>query len=219
MRPLRTLAAQLEASDAYTSGHSRRVARYATLIGTQLPLTPGELRRLHTAAVLHDVGKIAIPEQILHKPGALTEREYEAIKAHPARGAQMIDELVGDPRLSEIVRHHHERFDGSGYPAGLSGPEIPLGARVIAVADTFDAIASRRPYRRAGSFAQALAALLAAAGTQLDPELVARFGSVYSSLPGPGGLDLLAGAGEQLVRGGPWHLDPARPTAAARQAA
>ena len=199
--PLRRLADQLEASDPYTSGHSRRVARYSTLVGSQIGMTGDALRRLRTAAMLHDVGKIAVPLGVLRKPGGLTDWEFDLIKAHPAEGARLIESVVGDPRLAEIVRHHHERLDGRGYPDGLVGAKIPLGARVIAVADTFDAICSRRPYRPARSFQVALDALRAAAGTQLDPAVVDGFGAVFEALPGMGSLDVLSASGERLVRG------------------
>jgi putative nucleotidyltransferase with HDIG domain len=198
--PLRRLADQLEASDPYTSGHSRRVARYSTLVGAQIGMAGGELRRLRTAAMLHDVGKIAVPVGIVRKPGALTTWEYEQIKSHAAEGARLIESVVGDPALATIVRHHHERLDGRGYPDGLAGEQIPLGARVIAVADTFDAICSRRPYRPARSFQAALDALGAAAGHQLDRMIVCGFGAVFEALPGMGSLDLLSDRGERLVR-------------------
>ena len=208
MRPLRRLAAELEASDPYTSGHSRRVSRYSTLIGSQLGLAAGALRRLGTAGMLHDVGKIAVPAAILHKPSGLTAAEFSVIQSHADRGADMIADLVEDRELVAIVRHHHERFDGTGYPGGLAGQTIPLGSRVIAVADTFDAIVSRRPYRRAGSFARALSELAAVAGGQLDPRLVAAFCSVYEAIPP---MDVLSDAGDELLRSAPWQTTPGRP--------
>jgi putative nucleotidyltransferase with HDIG domain len=204
--PLRRLADQLEASDPYTSGHSRRVARYSTLVGSQIGMSGDALRALRTAAMLHDVGKIAVPVGILRKPGALTDWEYDLIKGHSAEGAKLIQSVVGDAQLAEIVRHHHERLDGRGYPDGLRGEEIPLGARVIAVADTFDAICSRRPYRQARSFQVALDALVAGAGTQLDPGIVDGFSSVFDALPGMGSLDVLSDSGERVVRGAHFSL-------------
>lgn len=199
--PLRRLADQLEASDPYTSGHSRRVARYSTLVGSQIGISGDALRALRTAAMLHDVGKIAVPVAVLRKPGELTEWEYELIKEHASEGAKLIESVVGDSGLAEIVRHHHERIDGLGYPGGRRGEAIPLGARVVAVADTFDAICSRRPYRPARSFQAALDALVTAAGTQLDPLVVEGFGAVFDALPGMGSLDLLSDSGERIVRG------------------
>jgi putative nucleotidyltransferase with HDIG domain len=199
--PLRRLADQLEASDPYTSGHSLRVARYSTLVGAQIGISGDSLRTLRTAAMLHDVGKIAVPVGVLRKPGALTDWEFELIKGHPAEGARLIESVVGDQELADVVRHHHERLDGHGYPDGLKGARIPLGARVIAVADTFDAICSRRPYRPARSFQAALDGVVAAAGTQLDPTVVEGFTAVFDALPGMGSLDLLSDSGERLVRG------------------
>lgn len=209
--PLRRLADQLEASDPYTSGHSRRVARYSTLVGSEIGMSGGELRRLRTAAMLHDVGKIAVPVGILRKPAALADWEFELIKDHATEGARLIESVVGDIDLAAIVRHHHERLDGSGYPDGLAADRIPLGARVIAVADTFDAICSRRPYRPARSFQAALDALAAAAGTQLDPLIVRGFAAVFEALPGMGSLDLLSVGGERLVRGAHANLAAAPP--------
>jgi putative nucleotidyltransferase with HDIG domain len=206
VRSLQALAAELEACDPYTSGHSRRVARLGTLVGAQIGLGGEALRAVRTAALLHDVGKISVPREVLHNPGTLSLDELELVRRHAAAGAALIDRLVGDLGLGRVVRHHHERVDGRGYPDGLRGSAIPLGARIVAVADTFDAIASRRPYRPAGSFQDALDALLAAAGSQLDPEIVEAFCAVYEVLPGMGGLDLLSDAGERLIRGVGWHL-------------
>src|SRR5690348_4668252 len=136
---LTELAEALEAGDPYTRNHSRRVARYASMVAERLGLSAEEVDRIRTAAMVHDVGKVRTPIEVLHKPGRLTEEEYAIIKAHPVDGAHLV-EALGDDRLTAIVRHHHERLDGRGYPDGLSGEEIPLGARIIAVADTFDAI-------------------------------------------------------------------------------
>jgi putative nucleotidyltransferase with HDIG domain len=200
MGSLRTLAAALEATDPATAAHSRRVARYSTLVGARLGLAAEMLGRLHTAATLHDIGKTEIPPDILHQPRELSENEYALVRAHAERGAEMLAEAGADPELVAIVRHHHERLDGTGYPGGLSGRAIPFGARVIAVADTFDAVASRRPYRRAGSFDQALGTLIAAAGSQLDPEIVGAFATVHAELPGLGSLDLLSDTAGGLLR-------------------
>jgi putative nucleotidyltransferase with HDIG domain len=176
---LRRLAADLEESDPYTHGHSRRVARYASLIAQRMGLTPAQVRQIRLAATLHDVGKLYIPRQILNKPGRLTDAEYEAVKRHPGDGARMIASLIDDPELVSIVRHHHERLDGTGYPAQLAGEEIPVGARIIAVADTFDAITSRRSYRESSPHKAALDIMRAEAGSQLDPDAVRAFRSAY----------------------------------------
>jgi len=173
------LANALDAGDPYTSGHSRRVARHAEMIARRLGLSAHEISKVRTAAALHDIGKLDTPRPVLHKRGRLTDDEFAVIKQHPVRGADIIATL-GDPELSDIVRHHHERIDGTGYPDGLAGDEIPLAARVIAVADTFDAIVSTRPYRPGAPHRQAIEVLTAEAGTQLDPTAVRAFTSVYS---------------------------------------
>lgn len=125
--------------------------------------------RIRTAALIHDVGKLSVAEEVLAKPGKLTDEEYALVKQHSAAGADMVAAL-GDAELTRIVRHHHERVDGTGYPDGLKGIEIPLGARIISVVDTFDAITSERPYRRPAHHKRALDVLRHEAGTQLDPD-------------------------------------------------
>jgi putative nucleotidyltransferase with HDIG domain len=177
-RALERLAASLEARDPYTHGHSRRVARYATMIARRMGLARDHVARIRAAAAMHDVGKIETPIVVLRKPGRLTEAEFEAIKRHAVDGARMVA-AGSDERLTAIVRHHHERLDGTGYPDGLSGSSIPLGARIIAVADTFDAITSERPYRGAKTHKQAMEILRREAGHQLDPEAVHAFCSLY----------------------------------------
>jgi putative nucleotidyltransferase with HDIG domain len=176
---LEQLASDLEARDPYTHGHSRRVARYATMIAKRMGVGGEQLARIRTAAALHDVGKLETPTAVLHKPGRLTESEFAIVKEHPVTGAQMVS-ILEDPELETIVRHHHERLDGTGYPDRLAGDQIPLGARIISVADTFDAITSARPYRAARPHREALKILRAEAGTQLDGDAVNAFCSVYS---------------------------------------
>ncbi len=181
-RPIRSLlrlASDLQASDPYTHGHSRRVARYSYLIAGRMHLSPSEVARIRVAAALHDVGKIDTPTQILHKRERLTDAEFDVVKRHAAAGAEMISAQGGDDDVAAIVRSHHERLDGGGYPDGLAGEEIPVGARIIAVADTFDAIVSRRPYRPGKPHKVALDILRSEAGTQLDPQAVAAFRRVY----------------------------------------
>jgi hypothetical protein len=141
--------------------------------------TPGEQAKIRTAAVLHDLGKVRTPPEILNKPGRLTDEEFEVIKLHPGEGAEMVS-ILGDQQLTAMIRHHHERLDGTGYPEGLSGDQIPLGARMIAVADTFDALTSLRPYRQAKSHREAIAILRNEAGTQLDPDVVQAFCDCYA---------------------------------------
>jgi putative nucleotidyltransferase with HDIG domain len=176
---LEGLSRLLETRNPYTYRHCRRVAHHAERIARALHLGPAECAEVRAAALVHDVGKIYTPAFILHKAGPLSDEEFEVIKRHAADGADMLAP-VRDARLSAIVRHHHERIDGSGYPDGLSGEEIPLGARIIAVADTFDAITSQRPYRLSRNQQEGLAVLSREAGQRLDPDAVAAFLDVYT---------------------------------------
>jgi putative nucleotidyltransferase with HDIG domain len=179
---LTRLSALLEARDGYTYGHSQRVTRHAERIARAMGLSGTDVAKVRTAAALHDVGKLHTPREILNKPGRLTEEEFEVIRRHPGDGAAMATGL-GDPMIIAMIRHHHERLDGKGYPDGLAGEQIPLGARIIAVADTFDAITSDRAYRRASSHKRALDVLAREAGTQLDADAVAGFVGYYRGLP------------------------------------
>jgi HD-GYP domain-containing protein (c-di-GMP phosphodiesterase class II) len=174
------LSKLLEARDAYVHGHSQRVARHAVRISRAMGLSEREVAKIRTAAEVHDVGKIYTPRAILNNPRRLNDAEFAVVKQHATRGAEMLS-VVGDPEITAMVRHHHERIDGCGYPDGLAGATIPLGARIIAVADTFDAITSDRPYRRAGSQKYALQVLSAEAGAQLDADAVAAFQRGYSA--------------------------------------
>jgi HD-GYP domain-containing protein (c-di-GMP phosphodiesterase class II) len=167
------LVAAVEAKDPYTRGHSQRVAELAVWIGQELRLSPESLRTLNQAAILHDVGKIGVPDAILQKPGALTDEEFAMIKEHPTRGYEIIKAIRSLRRELSGVRWHHERLDGSGYPDGLRGGEIPLDARIIAVADFYDALTSRRSYREAASPAEAMALMETQAGSKLDPRCIA----------------------------------------------
>jgi len=176
---LQLLASSHEARDPYTHGHTRRVTRHSEAIARGMGLSQEQVARVRTAAALHDVGKVLTPRAILTKPGALTDEEFEVVKRHPGDGAQMVDTL-GDDELTAIVRHHHERLDGSGYPDGLSGEETPLGARIVAAADTFDAMTSSRPYRRARSHKAALDTLSREAGEKLDADAVSVFLAYYT---------------------------------------
>jgi putative nucleotidyltransferase with HDIG domain len=176
---LERLSATLEARDPYTHGHSRRVTRHSEAIARRMGLTRVQVAKVRTAAAVHDVGKIKTPRDVLNKPGMLSDEEFAAIKLHPVDGAELVAGL-GDPELTAMVRHHHERLDGGGYPDGLGGADIPLGARIIAVADTFDAITSTRPYRAGAKHKVALDILRKEAGSQLDPAAVTAFLSYYS---------------------------------------
>ncbi|HLY49916.1 MAG TPA: HD-GYP domain-containing protein [Solirubrobacteraceae bacterium] len=179
---LSELAAELESCDPYTHGHSRRVARHAVIIAIRMGLGEHQVAVIRAAAALHDVGKINTPRAVLHKPGRLTEVELALIELHPVDGAEIVSTL-GDAELTAMVRHHHERLDGTGYPDGLAGEEIPLGARIIAVADTFDAITSTRPYRPARTHDAAMEILDGEAGSRLDPSGVRALQAYYADGP------------------------------------
>ena len=178
VQALSSLSALLEARDGFTYGHSQRVTRHAERIAKAMGLSTAEVAKVRTAAALHDVGKLETPREILNKPGRLTDEEFDVIRRHPSDGAAMAAGL-GDPLVTAIIRHHHERLDGNGYPDGLAGEAIPLGARIIAVADTFDAMTSNRAYRRAASHKHALDVLRKEAGTQLDGDAVTAFAGYY----------------------------------------
>jgi hypothetical protein len=149
------------------------------MIAKTMRLSPAQVSKIRTAAAVHDVGKVETPSEILLKPGSLTDEEFAVMKQHPVTGARMVERL-GDSEITDIVRHHHERMDGRGYPDALRGDEIPIGARVVAVADTFDAITSARPYRHGRNHAEAIEILKRASGNQLDPEVVDAFLAYYS---------------------------------------
>jgi len=164
-----SLAAALEARDGYTLGHGERVAALAVLVGQQMRLPAGRLRALAQGALLHDVGKIGVPDAILHKPGPLTLEERAVIEEHPARGDQMLATSFSGAGERAVIRHHHERWDGSGYPDRLAGDAIPMEARIGAVADVYDALRSERAYRGALSRERASAYIQENAGTHFDP--------------------------------------------------
>ena len=162
----------IDARDRYTRHHSEDVARYALFLAREVGLDQAQQAALHSASLLHDVGKIAVPDDILRKPGHLTPEEMEVVKQHVELGGMLVRDLASAEVVADGVRHHHERWDGSGYPDGLAGEEISLFARIIAVADAFSAMTTSRPYRHALTTGVALERLSAAAGTQLDPRLV-----------------------------------------------
>jgi HD-GYP domain-containing protein (c-di-GMP phosphodiesterase class II) len=197
---LRRMSALLEARDPYTHGHSRRVARHAERIAVGMGLPREQVAKIRSAALVHDIGKINVPRPILTKPGKLTDSEFALVKRHAGDGAAMVVSL-GDADLTTIVRHHHERLDGTGYPDGLAGDDIPLGARVIAVADTFDAITSTRAYRKPRTHKQAIEILQREAGTQLDAVAVAAFVSYYAARRSVGFASVLAAAPQRLLSG------------------
>lgn len=166
----------LSLKDPYIGGHGRRVARYAHLIARAMELPEPDAAAVSEAALLHDLGKIGIPDRILTKPAQLTTEEFAVVQRHPAAGADILCAITPLRRHAMAVRHHHERFDGSGYPDRLRGTDIPLAARIIAVADAFDALSSNRSYRRGVGAEQALNIIAQAAGSRFDPNVVAAIG-------------------------------------------
>lgn len=179
----RCLSYAIDAKDTYTHGHSLRVTEHALGLARTLRLAPPILEVLEVGGLLHDIGKIGIPEKILHKKGPLSNGEFDVIKRHPSDGARMLGELAEMAHVALCVRHHHERFDGTGYPDGLAGDSIPLTARILAVADAYDAITSERPYRKALGRRQAVEELRRCSGTQFDPRLVDLFIPMVENRP------------------------------------
>ena len=194
LRVVRALTSAVEAKDAYTEAHLRRVAEYAVAVGARLGVKGRDLETLYHAAMLHDVGKIGVPESVLRKEGPLDEAEAEAMRQHPEIGARIVERLDLLADAAPIILHHQERFDGAdgtdgtypGYPAGIAGDEIPLGSRIIAVVDAYDAMTSDRPYRGAKQAAEALAELRREAGRQFDPLVVEVFAEVLAERPWDG---------------------------------
>ena len=175
------LANALEAKDPYTRGHSERVGGWGRRIGAALGLTAAEIDTVGQAGLLHDIGKIGVPEVVLRKRGPLADDEWALMRRHPVVGAQIVAPFDFFASGALAIRHHHERCDGSGYPDGLAGRAIPLGARIVAVADVYDALTSDRPYRAALSREAAVEHLVAEAGRSLDEDVVAAFLSVLRS--------------------------------------
>jgi putative two-component system response regulator len=169
------LAAAVEAKDAFTERHTQRVAESARHLGRRLGLPEFALDALYRGGIIHDIGKIGVPDAILLKPGPLTAHEIERMRAHPVIGESIVRPLRSGSNLLPIIRHHHERFDGMGYPDGLRGPEIPRLARIVAVCDAYDALVNDRPYRSRLPIDDAIAILLDGAGTQWDPDVVDLF--------------------------------------------
>jgi putative nucleotidyltransferase with HDIG domain len=173
--------ATLELKDPYTRGHSERVASYALVLAKETgKFKEEELKSFNYACLLHDIGKIHIPDQILMKPTGLSKEEYEIIKSHTTVGAEAVSKVVGLDNSIEVIRSHHERWDGKGYPDQLNGEEIPYLARIAAIADAFDAMTSTRSYRSALSVDEAYKRILEGKGNQFDPDLVDQFQKVYS---------------------------------------
>lgn len=190
-RPIADLVDAIELKDLYTLGHVRRVAAYAFLIGREMKLSTTDQRKLALAAQMHDVGKIGTPDRILTKPGRLTSEEFQVIQEHVQRGHEIAQQVRTLRPVADSIWGHHEKFDGSGYPQGLAGEAIPLLARIVAVADAYDAMTSGRIYQPAIDHEDAVAELLRCSGTHFDPACVGAFLSGLSSRP-VGGLDLPA---------------------------
>jgi HD-GYP domain-containing protein (c-di-GMP phosphodiesterase class II) len=180
---LERMAQLLERGVPGMRGHASRVAVYAALTAQRIGLEPAAVARIRRAGALHDVGKAEVPQAVLRSQRPLAGEELGLVQLHAIAGARIVSAL-GDEELTAIVRHHHERFDGGGYPDGLAGDAIPIGARIVAVADSFDAVTSERPHRPALDQERALALLEREAGAQLDPEVVAAFRVHCSGLRG-----------------------------------
>jgi HD-GYP domain-containing protein (c-di-GMP phosphodiesterase class II) len=172
---VRTLVHAIDAHDGYTVGHSEEVVEWSCLVGERLRLSPPDLLELELGALLHDLGKVRLPEAILRKPGTLTRDERVLVNRHPVWGAELIESVPGLEPVATIVRFHHERWDGTGYPDGLRRDRIPVASRIIAVSDAYQAMSSHRSYRAALPPAAAASQLCAGAGTQFDPAVVECF--------------------------------------------
>jgi len=182
METVESLANTIDAKDRYTRGHSDRVARYSIALAGQLGLPDDRIEIIKSLALLHDTGKVGVNESILNKPGRLDDDEFAMMKKHSEVGAQIVKGITFLKDGHETIKHHHERWDGRGYPSGLVGKETPLGARIIAVADAFDAMSSDRPYRNAMTPQQAYDEIVSGSGSQFDPQVVEAFRTVYPDL-------------------------------------
>jgi putative nucleotidyltransferase with HDIG domain len=172
---LETIGAIIDADDTYTYGHSTQVASYVAAICEKMALPSKQQEIIVKAALVHDIGKVGVMDTIVSKPSALTDDERNIMKRHPNIGAEILERMEGFLDLVPIVRHHHERWDGKGYPDGLQGDEIPLGARIMAVADTADAMLSDRPYRPTRSLKEVSVEIQRLSGTQFDPQVAEAF--------------------------------------------
>lgn len=180
---VRILAAALDARDNYTYGHSARVAQFAMGVARKLDYSESELKELELACLLHDIGKIHVPDSVLNKRDKLSQEEYREISKHPVLGSQILELTPSLCKYIPAVKHHHERYDGTGYPGQLKGDAVPLNAQILALADTYDAMTSSRPYRQGLSKEQAVAEISRCSGSQFNPKLVDLFVEVVPSLP------------------------------------
>ena len=172
---IRALAEAIDAKDPYTRGHSERVATYAVAVAKEMGLPAGDVEKIRVSALLHDVGKIGVDDRIIRKPTALTEDEFRVMKTHPIKGAAIMSAI---PQLTDVIpgmKYHHEKWTGGGYPEGLKGEQIPLQARIVTVADTFDAMTTTRPYQQAMETDYVIARIRQFAGVRFDPDVVAAF--------------------------------------------
>jgi HD-GYP domain-containing protein (c-di-GMP phosphodiesterase class II) len=182
MLTVRALASAVEARDAYTGRHAERVAAYGLQIAAAAGMNLSDEPQIEFGFLLHDAGKVAVPDAILFKPGPLTPAERAIVEQHPLTGFEIVRNIDFLGAARDVIRSHHERWDGAGYPDGLVGTDIPLSARVFAVADTLDALTTNRPYRRASSFAKARAMIMRDSGSHFDPEVIL----AYEKLPDSG---------------------------------
>lgn len=182
VRSIDAMIKALEAKDFYTRGHSQRVTLYSVAIGEELGMTGQELEDLYRASVLHDLGKIGVREAVLNKPGKLTEEEFAEVVRHPETAVRILEPIPFFRPLLPAILHHHERFDGKGYPSRLAGKNIPLASRIMTIADTFDAMTSTRAYRKALPVADAIAEIRRCSGTQFDPDIVPAFLACQSKI-------------------------------------
>ena len=175
MQVVAPVGAAAEIKDRYIRGHPERTSQRAAALAEEMGLSPERVKDIRIAGLLHDIGKVTVSEGILNKPGKLTRREFASIRDHPIVGATLVSQVKGFGRLVPIVRHHHERFDGKGYPDGLAGEDIPLEARILSVVDVFDAMTHQRSYRKAATREETIAELERGAGTQFDAAVVKAF--------------------------------------------
>jgi response regulator RpfG family c-di-GMP phosphodiesterase len=198
VRSIDAMIKALEAKDFYTRGHSQRVTLYSMAIAEELGMKGQELEDLYRASVLHDLGKIGVREAILNKPGKLSEEEFVEIVRHPETAVRILEPIPFFRPLLPAILHHHERFDGKGYPSHLAGASIPLASRIMTIADTFDAMTSTRAYRKALPIADAIAEIRRCSGTQFDPDIVPAFLACQSKIVIPGDVSLPEGFEEAI---------------------
>ncbi len=179
---IRALSRIIEAKDRYTGGHTQRVYRYSGRLISEMGLPEAQSEKIRLAGLLHDIGKIGVPDRILLKPASLDDAEWDIMRSHTEMGYTIVSEIAGLEEVAEILKHHHERWDGTGYSQGLKGEGIPIESRVIAVADVFDAITTKRPYREASSFNEARSIITSLSGSHFDPMIVDQFESVFDGL-------------------------------------